>query len=630
MTIFSKNRNKYALICGVILLVALAAGSCNREAIYDNLKDFANKGEPIYPARFDTIFGKIGYERVEIDLRKDGRIPANKMSLGKAKRTVVVWDEDMPEPQKNEYDSVCSWVNITGLTEPRLYRFKVFTEDEHGNRSLPAEIDLIPYTSFDRDVLALGILDPTISAATSVVLLEWPTGLHSIMMEYHGMEYKYTDANNREQKGKLKELPRIFAANLTQGKEVVFDMTYRVLPILGNRQKLLDTISIQKPFVVQMPTAELPFYPSEMITLKGNGINVFTLAEANKITKLTYPMNMTTFADLFYFNNVHTLNLTGKGLPASLETMTYSNNDMLSVFGGGEWQEFMMPMHQPHRIRENTGKAPDGLQTLKDAIESGQITKIQYIPKTLGTEFDRFLEPYMHVVELLQNNHTFFPEEVFISPQFFGNGQIQDHNWIMELAYSGAFLPRPGLGDIGKFNPLNDVVNGKQVTLPLDALIQKDGSNIYRGRVVRGHASIFFALPSQWRFDNQKYRYLKFKVFYGTERAIMDRGKNWVFRQLWIRSMNRLWWYDDSNGYGHEDWGTRGLWTEANEIDRREWKEFTVDMGENNGGDNSNRRNRIYVFCIGAEQDVAGWETFNIPGEQIVVYLADIRLCKYR
>jgi hypothetical protein len=42
--------------------------------IYDNIKDFSVE-EIVYPAHYDTIFGRPGYQRVEIDLVKEGRLP---------------------------------------------------------------------------------------------------------------------------------------------------------------------------------------------------------------------------------------------------------------------------------------------------------------------------------------------------------------------------------------------------------------------------------------------------------------------------------------------------------------------------------------------------------------------------
>lgn len=117
----------YALI-GFAMILQIGC-----KGMYDNLEKYAK--EDIYPAKYDTIIGQVGYERVEIDLLKAGRIPSSKIYMGKAKKTVVEYDD-----KRIVIDSVVSWVNITGLTVSKLYRFKVYTEDEYGNRSVPLSI----------------------------------------------------------------------------------------------------------------------------------------------------------------------------------------------------------------------------------------------------------------------------------------------------------------------------------------------------------------------------------------------------------------------------------------------------------------------------------------------------------
>ena len=75
---------------------------------------------------------------------------------GSGIKTVVVYDKIRLQ-KSNHYDSLCSYVNITELTEPRIYRFKIYTEDNSA-RSIPQEIALVPYTSADVKVLKEGIL----------------------------------------------------------------------------------------------------------------------------------------------------------------------------------------------------------------------------------------------------------------------------------------------------------------------------------------------------------------------------------------------------------------------------------------------------------------------------------------
>lgn len=606
-----------------ICFFAVLCLSCSDD-FYDNIKKFS-KEEIIYPAAYDTVYATIGYERAEIDLRKDGRIPASEMDFAKAKRTIIEYDVDYPNPKIITIDSVCSYVNVTGLNEPRLYRFNIYTEDEYGNRSIPQTISLIPYTSYDVEVLAKGILEPTMSMSPNAIVMEWGNGLNTILMEYHGLSYAYTDKDGAVHNDTVGNNPRIYSGNLPAGEEAVFDMKYRILPILENGEKLLDTLVIEKPFTVKMPTSDQPFIPQELEILQANGISRFTTADVEGVSKLAYPMNMSTFADLFYFPNVRELDLTGKGLKGILETTTYALNNMHSVVGGGAWQEFMMPVDKPANI-----EAPESLQTLKDLIDAGQITQIKYIPKSFGLEFDEFLAPYVEdgIVELLTNDHPFFPDHVFIEPQFFAHGKVQSNSWNMNLSYSGASLPRPGLTDIGKFDAKNDRVNGSTVDLKLDQLIQHDGQNIYRGVVVDYRPSFFFALPRQWRFDNKKYRYLKFKMFIGSDPALVSNngGNNrHVYRAPWIRPMNRLWAYSQYSDYGQEYWDAGRLPSFSDSEIGQQWKEYTVDMNNNDGGDNSNRRNRVYVFNIGHEDGVSWSYDKN---KEVVIYIADVRLCK--
>lgn len=608
------------------LIIVATAMFFSCDGIYDNIKEFSDK-EIIYPPTFDTCFATIGYERAEIDLRIDGRLPSSKINHGTASKTVVIYDEGYSTQKILEIDSVCSFVNVTGLNEPRIYRFKIFTEDKYGNRSIPKEISLVPYTSFDLDVLKQGILDPTLSITPNSLVMEWPTGLNTIMMEYHGLNYEYTDSDGDIQKGDRGKQPRIYIGKLSPEEEVVFNMKYRVLPILDGGKKLLDTIEIVRPFHVMMPSADQPFVPQELQILKANGVDEFTSKGVEKITTLTYPMNMTTFADLFYFPNVSTLNLTGKGLDGMVETLQYNRFKTYSIVGGGVWQEFMMPVDKPNLIR-----SPESLQTLKDLIESGQITKIQYIPKSMGLAFDQFLAPYVDsgVVELLTNDHPFFPNHVFIEPQFYGNGKVQYENWETKMHYSGDFLPREGLSDIARFDPNNDVVNGQSVNLQLDQLIQNDGKNIYRVVVVSYRPSFFFALPREWRYDNTRYPYLKFKMFIGSDKSLVSNvnGNNrHMFRYPWIRPMNYMWAFTKNSDYGSEYWnaGYNPAFPESKI--QNSWHEYTIDLSRNDGGDTSNKRNRVYVFNLGEEKKVEWNYDLN---KEVVIYFADIRLCKTR
>ncbi|MDR1860200.1 MAG: hypothetical protein LBR06_04700 [Bacteroidales bacterium] len=644
----ARKRLTLRLAAAMAAAVMLCIVACDSDAIYDNIKAFSVE-EEVYPAKFDTIFGKVGFERVEIDLRRDGRIPSSKIIMGKAKKTVVVYDEDSSTPVIIKIDSICSWVNITGLTEPRLYRFKIYTEDQYGDRSTPQEISLVPYTAVDRDILAQGILEPSPSKSATALVMEWGNTLHTIMMEYHGMTYQYDDADGVSHADTLGLSPRIYASNLPAGEEVTFNIKYKMVPIMDDGSKLLDTLWIERPFIVQMPSAGQPFVPVEYNTIKANGLTEFTLDEAATYTKLVYPMNMTTFADMFYFNSVNTLDLTGKGLEGTLEKFTVALNSTTSIVGGGAWQEFMMPFAKPQDIRSSTGQAPEGLETLRDILDAGQITKIYYIPKSMGLKFDEFLQPYKEagIVEWLDYGtpeaDAFFPNRVFISSQFFVDGATTNHSWDMLHYYSGGALPnsqnscahRGSFIGVAAFDPTNERVNGNPVNLKLNNLIQSDGKNIYKTVVVSKNCTFEFDLPRDWRYDNKRYPYLKGKLFIGCDKSVVS-GSRSIYRSFRVRSMNYTWSFGNQTAYGQYNWESSSP-TVPEAYIGNDWYEFTIDMSNNYGEDSgtdtqTGRRNRVYAINPGMEQssDLGNPPaTFDINStDQIVLYWADLRLCK--
>lgn len=585
----------------------LTLASCSGQ--YDNIEKYA--GEVVYPASYDTALVKIGYERVEIDLLKQGRIPSSELKMGKAKQTIVEYDG-----QKYPQGEVLSWVNVTGLTESKLYRIKVYTEDEFGNYSIPQEVAVIPFTSQDAELI--GVSTPKLTITPTSMVVDWPNGLNSPVLEYYGLSYSYKDKNGSDQTGST--TGTFFVCNnLASEEDVTVDISYRIVPIMTEGGKILDTITVTQPLTVTTPSPLTTFTPSEPVILKANGVSTFTSAACAAITKLTYPLHVTSFADLLYFPNLHELDLTGAGLQNVLPTLTYDRNGVKTQCGGGAWQPFMARVDKPADINIA------GLPLLLSLVESGQITKIRYIPNSLNFEANPDLVKLVGagIVELVQPDDPIFPKEVFIEPQFFVKGQPVDNNWEMTSYYSGDFLPRAGLTDCGKFDSQNEKVNGDPVNLQLSQLIQSDGKNIYRCVIKMRSASMCMSLPQEYRYDNQRYKKLRFKMFCGTKADDMT-GYNGNFLAPWIRPMNYLWNFGNQSIYGQENWGVDCDKISNTDI-RNNWKEYVIDMTANDGGPTSNRRNRVIVFNIGHEPSEAF--TYN-ASKEVVLYLADIRFTK--
>lgn len=205
--------------------------------MYDTLREFAEE-ETIYPTSFDTISGKIGFERVEIDLCSKGRVPASMMKLAKAKKTVI---ECSFFERPFVIDSVCSWVNITGLTEPGEYIFKIYTEDEYGNKSIPKEISLVPYTSNDLEQMVL--LSPKVMESSSTALIEWENKLSGILFDCYGYSYEYSDRDGTIHAGNGEgDIPSFFVENITKGSTIPIQITLRIAP-KKNNSLIIDTIN---------------------------------------------------------------------------------------------------------------------------------------------------------------------------------------------------------------------------------------------------------------------------------------------------------------------------------------------------------------------------------------------------
>jgi hypothetical protein len=232
----------------VALLALLTTWSCSD--IYDNIKELSPQ-EVVYPAKFDSIGWKLGYERVEFDLNSGGRIPSGEMKLGKAKKTVIEYDD-----QQVVIDSVCSWVSVGGLTEARIYRFSIYTEDQYGNKSIPQTAQVTPYTKSDLD--ALSLVPPNITESTSAAMIEWGAPIESDLYDLFGYNYEYTDQDGQKHEGgEESNLPSFLVENVQMGVEVPIKIMAKVLPKVGG-EAILDTVIAEITYDLRISEAANP------------------------------------------------------------------------------------------------------------------------------------------------------------------------------------------------------------------------------------------------------------------------------------------------------------------------------------------------------------------------------------
>lgn len=547
----------------LLFLVALSSvilSSCTD--MYESLRQYS--GEIVYPARFDTIVGQVGYERVELDLMKAGRIPSKKIKLGKAQKVIIKYDD-----QEIKVDSLVSWVNLKGLTQPKLYRFKVFTVDEYGNQSVPREIALIPYTSADLATLVMS--SPRVLASPSAAVVDWPNGLNSVLLDYVSLSYSYKDKDGATKTGTRGSDSRFFISNLEPGKPVTLDIKYRVIPKANNR-RILDTVTVSQPLTINVPNSSTPFTAAEQAILTQNGVTVFSADGVSKFTKLVYPIHTNTLQDLFYFPNLKELDLTG-GTIFKLPTLAYDRNGAKSTVGGGDWVHFM----------KRVGPISAGnMQTLKDLLESGTLTKVKYVPNSMG--LDALLQPYVAkgIVEL-----ETLPAESLIPNKFFFDGVIQDAAWKLDYVVPATDAP----AGTGIINPIKATVAARS-------------------------GSFAFVLPTQYQFNIDEYRYLKFKV-YAPAKNRFD-GIYAPYQRIWPRIMNYLWAFTNESTFGQEGWAPNADDNKIADADLQKWTDITIDMNTA-----LNRHNRVIVINIGGEPSL----TF-APTLPITYYFSNFRFSK--
>jgi len=517
-------------------------------------------GEIVYPAKFDTIIGYIGFERVEIDLLKAGRLPANQIKMGKAIKTVVEYDD-----KKIVIDTLASWVNIIGLDQSKIYRFFIYTLDEFENKSVPQEIALIPFTAYDLETTV--ITSPRITLSPSSAIVEWPAGLNSLLLSYHGLTYEYTNRDDNVIKGERGEDSRFFVANLETGKSTTVKVEYKILPKVNN-VSILDTLFLEKELIINTPASAGTFSPAERDVLIANGLTNFNFESAATLRKLTYPVHANSLQDIFYFSNIEEIDLTGGDL-LEVKQYTYDRNGAVSEIGGGQFLPFISKV-------SNVGD----VQVLKDLLESGTLKKVRYMPGTMG--LDNLLEPFVSsgIVELVD-----MPDEVLIPNNFGVDGLVQDGNWRMEITYN------PG-----------DVPAGEGI------------QNVYKMVPKKMSATYVFALPPDYKFNADVYKHFKYRIYAPAKSEFTGNRAN--FQRIWLRFMNYMWAFSQNSNFGQEYWDLGNPTHPINDSDLQKWTEYSVEISNM-----TSRHTRVIVFNIGGEPGVD-------PDGDLNFYVSNLRFTK--
>jgi len=158
-----------------------------------------------------------------------------------------------------------------------------------------------------------------------------------------------------------------------------------------------------------------------------------------------------------------------------------------------------------------------------------------------------------------------------------------------------------------------------------------------------------FTLPKEYRYDFEKYRYLKFSVYMTAPDQVVNQGTGnyGAYRQIWTRIRYSFWACDQvNNPYGSGDtWEWKpdknAYMVPAANINNR-WTHFTVDlkpasdkiMGQSHSSTNpasGHQHFRNICFSLGAEMGPASVgdnkDAYTPPlGTPLVYFFADVRL----
>jgi hypothetical protein len=473
---------KKTLILFSLCLIAALNYQCKK----DNGGDDPNVEPPVAAGNFDKITGKIGYERVEIDLIKAGRVPASQLNFGTATKTVVEYDGNT-----NIIDSLCSWVNITGLTQSKAYTFKIYAMDASGSNKLEAkEISLTPYTS--TELANVVIAEPDAIVFASGALLSWPYGVSTGLADYYGLSYSYTDKNGNPRTGTATgDYPQFIVTDL--GGETTVDIKYKIIP-KRDYIPIIDTVFLDEHVPLESPSGSTPFEPAEAAILTANGITTFTPDGVADIETLYYPPHTRSLEDIVYFSNLKTLDLTGGDVPSLTELVypcAWGAEVMTDTVGRGPWLPFMKRMDNVNGVVDN---AVSGVVILQTLLENNFLEKVRYIPNSMG--LDEALAPFVESgkVELVE-----LPNEVPITNNFcFGN-------LVYYLSFAKWMTVTPD---------------------PADAPAGSGATNILKGTSHGITGAVAISTPFEYKFNIQEYRYLKFKVYVPTLSAEYKDLKN--------------------------------------------------------------------------------------------------------
>jgi hypothetical protein len=505
---------------------------------------FLDKEETLYAEKIDSAGANTGFKRVEIEVY----VKSQRVDFVRVYFTRNAKADSSDIQVGNRAGTFSTIINNMPAFE---YLFSLVSFDKYGNRSLPYELSGKVVGDDFQNMLANRPL-ANVNIAGDKITVGWGSAPSYALWS----EIMYT--NKSGQSVKL-----IIPVDETNTEITDFGggrPTYTTLFLPDNNS--IDTLRVT-------PSNLIIF--KEQGILAANGVTAPTDALIDGVTSLTYPLTTKSLADLVYFPNLRTLDLTGAG--QKIPVYTYPATTPKSSVGGCNYLPFMAKM---------STEAVADVATLTGLIDAGVITEVRYYRNSMG--LDEALSPYVAsgVVKLVDT-----PDEILIPHEIYADAGVQDAAFCtVELTYPAVDAPN---------------ASGLQ--------------NIYKVKFVKQRPTIIFALPRELMFNPQEYRYLKMKIHTPPKDAVSlypDRK----YQRAWFRFMNNMW--AESGIAGQQIWDRIRLFEDE---EMNSWVDISVDLSTAIG-----RKNR--VIWIGMNRDDGSDNNSYVIPEDIVYYFADIRLSK--
>jgi hypothetical protein len=381
-----KTISKFIL---AILAVSFMTTAC--DDMNSIIQDDLDKGEAIYPSRpgwsepVDDVLPGMGRVWVFWALNLDSRIDSTIISYTFNGETKTV---GKPAPtDENYYEGYrLDSIEITGLEEG-YYFFSMYTIDKDGHRSITTT--LYPQTVHVYGEIYLGTLsarsiEKTEMLAGGNLQIIWANDTTNVLYSL----ITHTD----------------YSESSSATVDTVFNKTDTTL-LSGFKRFQTFSVKSYRQVGLDVEPVEI-FYASPVVekALLSTAPNTFTeltVEKAGDVSELTYPFGVGswTLQDLYYFPNLHTLDLT-PGTTGDLPALRYIRNyadrsDVLidgvyrydttrytSTIGGGPWLNFV------------SGYMPDSdIAIIDNLLESGQLTTVKYTRYSYP-KLDAVLEKY--------------------------------------------------------------------------------------------------------------------------------------------------------------------------------------------------------------------------------------------